>query len=241
MTHRVLIPAALCTVLATACAANLGEGLGGLVSQQVSDEPTTDEVVAGLKEALVQGITRGAEAAARVDGYWGNAEIRIPFPEDILFVADKLRQIGMGSLVDDFVLTLNRGAERAAEKAMPIFADAIASMTIQDAWGILRGSDDAATRYLERTTSAQLKVAFMPVVQGALDAVHATRHYNRIITTYNQIPLVRKVNPNLDEYATDMAIRGLFILVAHEEATIRKDPVARTTELLQKVFSYAAR
>jgi hypothetical protein len=243
MKHCNLVFIAISTLLFTACTSHISQRLGHIVppgsaSAGADTKPTTDEVTAGLKEALTTGISRGAELAAQVDGYWGNAEIRIPFPEDFLYVADKVRQLGLSALVDDFVLTLNRGAERAAAKAKPIFVLAITSMTIQDAWGILRGGDDAATRYLERTTSAQLKAEFTPVIQVALDQVQATRHYNQIITTYNQIPFVRKANPDLDDYATSMAIRGLFVLVAREEANIRKNPVARTTALLEKVFSY---
>jgi hypothetical protein len=243
MKHSNLVFLVLSIVLSTACASRISQKLGlvppgGAAAAGADARPTTDEVTAGLKEALTTGISRGAELAAQVDGYWGNAEIRIPFPEDFLYVADKVRQLGLSALVDDFVLTLNRGAERAAARAKPIFVHAITSMTIQDAWGILRGGDDAATRYLERTTSVQLKAEFMPVIRVALDEVHATRHYNRIITTYNQVPFVRKANPDLDDYATGMAIRGLFVLVAREEANIRKNPVARTTALLEKVFSY---
>ena len=110
-------------------------------------------------------------------------------------------------------------------------------MTIQDAWSILKGSDDAATQYLKRTTSAQLKEKFSPVIKNSLDKVNATRYYTEIVTRYNQIPLVQKVNPDLNEYATDKAIEGLFLMIAKEEKNIRDNPIARTTELLKRVFS----
>jgi hypothetical protein len=145
---------------------------------------------------------------------------------------------GWAGQVDKFVLTLNRGAEDAAKEAKPIFIAAIKSMTIQDAWAILKGEENAATEYLKRTTSASLKEKFKPVIQSSLNKVNATKYYGEIITRYNQIPLVEKVNPNLDDYATDKAIEGLFVMIAKEEKNIRMDPVARTTELLKRVFGY---
>ena len=148
----------------------------------------------------------------------------------------EVRQIGLGGEVDKFILTLNRGAEDAAREAKPIFIDAIKSMTIQDAWSILRGEDDAATQYLRRTTGERLAEKFKPVIKASLDKVNATRYYSDIVTTYNRIPLVEKVNPDLDDYATNKAIDGLFVMIAKEEKRIREDPVARTTELLKKVF-----
>lgn len=199
-------------------------------------QPTTGEVAEGLKEALVQGISKGSDLVSQVDGYFKNPQIKIPFPPDVKKVEDKLRQIGLGNEVDKFILTLNRGAEEAAKEAKPIFVTAIRSMTIQDAWGILRGQDDAATQYLKRTTSPQLKDKFKPVIQQALAKVNATKYYGDLVNTYNKIPFVEKVNPNLDDYATEKAIEGLFIMIAKEEKNIRENPVARTTELLKKVF-----
>ncbi|MFM8834711.1 MAG: DUF4197 domain-containing protein, partial [Cytophagales bacterium] len=121
-------------------------------------------------------------------------------------------------------------------EAKPIFIAAIRQMTIEDAWGILKGQPDAATQYLKRTTTAQLKEKFKPVVQNSLNQVNATKYYGDIVNNYNKIPFIEKVNPDLNEYATDMAIQGLFTMIAKEELNIRKDPVARTTELLKRVF-----
>lgn len=202
-----------------------------------SSQPTTAEVADGLKEALVNGISKGADLVSKTDGYFGNPEIKIPFPPDVKKVEDRLRQVGLGDQVDRFVMTLNRGAEEAAKEAKPIFVSAIRSMTIQDAWGILRGEDDAATQYLMRTTSPQLKEKFLPVIQRSLNTVNATKYYSDLVNTYNKIPLVEKVNPDLDAYATDKAIEGLFLMIAKEEKNIRENPAARTTELLRKVFS----
>ena len=197
---------------------------------------TTAEVAQGLKEALIKGISTGADLVSQLDGYYKNAEIRIPFPPEVKKVEDKLRQIGLGSEVDKFVMTLNRGAEDAAKEAKPIFIEAIRAMTIEDAWSILRGENDAATQYLKRTTSGLLKEKFKPVIQSSLNEVNATKYYSDIVTRYNQIPFVQKVNPDLDDYATDRAIEGLFLMIAKEEKNIRENPVARTTEILKKVF-----
>jgi hypothetical protein len=201
------------------------------------DKPlTTAEVGEGLKEALIKGISNGSDLASQVDGYFKNPTIKIPFPPDVKKVEDRLRQIGLGGEVDKFVMTLNRGAEDAAKEAKPIFIAAIKQMTIDDAWAILKGEPDAATQYLKRTTSGELKNKFMPVIKNSLDKVSATKYYGDIVNKYNSIPLVQKVNPDLNDYATDMAIQGLFTMIANEEKNIRQDPIARTTELLKRVF-----
>lgn len=197
---------------------------------------STEEVAQGLKEALTNGVSKGSDLVSQVDGYFKNPEIKIPFPPEAKKVEDKLRQLGLDKDVDRFIMTLNRGAEEAAKEAKPIFIAAIKSMTIQDAWGILKGEEDAATQYLKRTTSPQLKEKFMPVIRNALSKVNATKYYGDIVNTYNQIPFVQDVNPNLDEYATDKAMEGLFILIAKEERAIRQNPAARTTDLLKRVF-----
>ncbi|CAN5791650.1 DUF4197 domain-containing protein [soil metagenome] len=195
------------------------------------------EVAEGLKEALTTGASKGSDLVSQLDGYYRNPEIRIPFPPEVKRVEDRLRQIGMGGEVDKFVVALNRAAEDAAKEAKPIFVSAIRQMTIQDAWSILRGEQTAATQYLSRTTSPELKQKFSPIVQNSLNKVNASQLYTNLITAYNKIPLVQKVNPNLNEYATDKAIEGLFVMVAKEEKNIRENPGARTSDLLQKVFS----
>ena len=197
---------------------------------------TAEEVAQGLKEALTNGISKGSDLTSQLDGYFKNPEIKIPFPPDVKKVDDRLRQMGLGGEVDKFVLSLNRGAEDAAKEAKPIFIAAIKQMTIDDAFSILKGQPDAATQFLKKTTTSQLKVKFKPVVQTSLDKVSATKYYSDLVGTYNKIPLVQKVNPDLNEYATDMAIQGLFIMIAKEEKNIRQDPLARTSELLKRVF-----
>ncbi|REE02078.1 DUF4197 domain-containing protein [Marinoscillum furvescens] len=202
-----------------------------------SEQLTTEQVAAGLKQALEVGISKGANNAAQLDGYWKNPAIRIPFPPDVVKVENKLRDIGLGAQVDKFLKTLNRGAEEAAKEAKPIIVSAIRSMTIQDAWNILKGSDDAATQYLKQKTSDQLRARFKPVISQALKKTNATKYYSDIVETYNKIPFTDDVDPDLENYATSQALDGLFKLVAEEEKKIRQDPVARTTELLKKVFA----
>jgi len=225
-------------VLLTGCtAAQINQSLSGVNEAMSGEKPlTTAEVGEGLKEALINGISKGSDIASQEDGYYKNPELKIPFPPDVKRVEDKLRQIGMGGEVDKFVTALNRGAEDAAKEAKPIFISAINQMTIEDAWGILKGQPDAATQFLKRTTTPQLKQKFQPVIQTSLDRVSATKYYGNVINTYNKIPFVEKVNPNLNEYATDLAIQGLFVMIAKEEKNIRQDPVARSSELLRRVF-----
>lgn len=194
------------------------------------------DIAEGLKEALTNGISKGSDLVSQVDGYFKNQEIKLPFPPEAKNAETKLRQMGLGSEVDKFILSLNRAAEDAAKEAKPIFVTAIKSMTIQDAASILQGAPDAATQYLKRTTSPQLKEKFKPVIQNSLNKVNATKYYADLIGTYNKIPMVQKMNPDLDEYATDEAIEGLFIMIAKEEKNIRSNPAARTSELLKKVF-----
>lgn len=198
---------------------------------------TTEEVAAGLKEALTNGVSKGSDLVSKLDGYYKNPEIKIPFPPEVKQVETKLRQIGMGSEVDKFIVALNRGAEDAAKEAKPIFVTAITQMTIQDAWAILRGEKDAATQYLKKTTTPQLTEKFKPIIKQSLEKTNATKYYSDLINAYNKIPFVTKVNPNLDDYATAKGIDGLFVMVAKEEKIIREDPAARTSDLLKKVFS----
>ncbi|UJP66271.1 DUF4197 domain-containing protein [Mongoliitalea daihaiensis] len=206
-----------------------GLGTGGPLTQQ--------EVSSGLKEALVQGITNGATMASRQDGFWGNELIRIMLPEDARRVENTLRQIGLGAEVDRALLSINRGAENAARQAVPIFANAIRQLTIQDAFALLSGQQDAATQFLKRTTEAQLVELFQPEIQKSLNEVGATRFYSDLANAYNAIPLTnRRVNPDLNAYVTQQAIDGLFTLVAQEEAKIRQDPMQRTTALMRRVF-----
>jgi len=208
-----------------------------LINASAEEVPLTRaEVVAALKDSLSKGISRGAAVASKKNGYFGNPALKIPFPPEVRKVEKALRQVGLGKEVDRFVKQLNRSAELAAAKAKPIFIKAITSMTIDDAFKILNGEADAATRYLKRTTGDELRAQFLPIVSDKLDQTSATRYYGDIVGQYNQLPLVKKVDPDLEAYATDKAIEGLFLLIAEEEANIRANPRARTTELLKRVF-----
>ena len=199
---------------------------------------TENEVGNGLKEALIKGVTEGANLASATDGFLKNDLIRIALPEDVQRVESTLRKIGLESQVDRVITTINRGAENAAQEAKPIFIAAIKKMTITDAWNILKGEDDAATQYLQRTTTEELTTLFQPHVQESLDQVGATRYYGELVNRYNAFPTTsRKLDPDLNAYVTQMAIQGLFKLVAQEEKAIRENPAERTTALLKRVFS----
>lgn len=234
---NVIIVSVLSILLLACTTAQINQTLNEVNKVMATDKPlTTAEVGEGLKEALVNGISKGSDRVSQLDGYFKNPEIKIPFPPEAKKVEDKLRQIGMDKQVDEFIVTLNRGAENAAKEAKPIFISAIKQMTIEDAWGILKGNENAATNYLQRTTSAALKEKFKPVIQASLDKVNATKYYSDLVNTYNKIPFVEKVNPDLNEYATNLAMRGLFLQIEKEEKNIRKDPLARTSDLLKRVF-----
>ncbi|MDJ1499813.1 DUF4197 domain-containing protein [Xanthocytophaga agilis] len=194
------------------------------------------DIAKGLKEALSVGTKNASTQLNKADGFYKNPVVKIPFPEDVQKVSTKLREIGLGKKVDQFELTLNRAAEGAAKEAAPIFLNAITSMTITDAKNILTGSNDAATSYLKTKTSDKLASAFSPHIKKALDSTTATRLWTEITTTYNKLPMVKKVNTDLTKYTTDKALKGMFTIVADEELKIRKDPAARVSDILKKVF-----
>jgi len=197
---------------------------------------TQDEAASAIKEALNKGINKGVDIVSRENGYFGDLEIKIPFPEEAKSVENKLRAMGMGKKVDEVVLSINRAAEDASVKARDIFITAIKQMTVNDAINIVKGNDDAATKYLQSHTTNDLVKQFRPLIDESLNKVNATKYWSEIMNTYNKIPLVQKVNPDLGDYVTRKAIDGLFVKIAHEEKEIRQNPAARTSELLKKVF-----
>lgn len=201
------------------------------------EQPLTNgEVISGLKEALTVGTKNSTSITSKLDGYYKNPEIFIPFPPEAIKVKEKVEALGMQKQVDEFVLTMNRAAETASKEATPIFVNAVKEMTIADGFAILNGGDNAATNYLRDKTSGQLKIKFNPVVKNAIEKVHVTKYWNPVINTYNKIPLVEKQNPNLDDYITTKAMDGLFIMIEKEEKNIRTNPVARVTDILKRVF-----
>jgi hypothetical protein len=206
----------------------------------VKPQLTNDEVIKGLKEALTVGIKNAVDSSAVLDGFLKNPEIRLPFPPDAMKVKEKALNLGMQGQVDKFETTLNRAAEEAVKEALPIFKNAILNMSIQDGFGILKGGNGAATKFLKDKTSDSLAIAFLPKVKNATSKVQLTSYWNPIITKYNAAVALtggEKINPDLDAYVTQLAIQGLFKLVEKEENKIRKDPGARVTDLLMKVFS----
>lgn len=218
-----------------------GQGLlkkaSGLLNKAKGGSLSTEEIVAGLKEALSVGANNSSSKLSAVDGFFANAAIKVLLPPEAQKVERALRTAGMGKLVDDAILSMNRAAEDAAKSAAPIFLDAIKGMSFQDAMGILRGSDTAATGYLRSKTVPALTAAFRPVIEGALEKTNATKHWKTLFETYNKLPTTfNKVNPDLAGYVTDRGLSGLFHQVADEEMQIRKNPAARVTETLKKVF-----
>ncbi len=201
-------------------------------------ELSSDEIIQGLKEALKVGTNNSVNQAEQTDGYYGNLLIKIMFPEEAQIVSDVVSAIPIvgQAYIDDVILKMNRAAENAADKAKPIFIDAILGINFSDAMSILKGSDDAATQYLKSATSSQLKTAFKPDIQTALDQVGASSAWETVMTTYNAIQPGQPVNTDLADYTTGKAIDGLFVLIGQEEAKIRKDPAARISDILQKVF-----
>lgn len=200
---------------------------------------TNEEVIAGLREALTVGTNSATSLASKADGYYKNPRLFIPWPEEAKDMKEKLIKMGYQKKITEFETSLNRAAEEAAKNAAPIFIDAIKNMSIADGFAILNGSNDtAATNYLRKNTYNPLYNKFLPVVKDAIAKVKVTSYWNPLVTTYNKIPGVKKQNPNLDDYVTRKGANGLFVLVADEEAKIRKDPLARVSDLLKKVFGF---
>lgn len=212
-----------------------------LPSGATSTKPqlTNQEVISGLKEALSDGIKNSVNLTSVTDGFLKNTAIRLPFPPDALKVRQKALDLGMSGQVDKFETTLNRAAEEAVKEALPIFTNAITSMTISDGFAILNGGNGAATRYLKEKTTAQLTSAFRPRVEAAISKVQLTQYWEPIINKYNGAMTLtggQKLNPDLNQFVTERAIAGLFIMVEKEENKIRLDPMARVTDILKKVF-----
>ena len=210
-------------------------------TQVVNQTPqlTNEEVISGLREALQVGIKNAVNKSAVLDGFLGNPEIRLPFPPDAIKVREKALQLGMNSQVEKFETTLNRAAEEAVKEALPIFTQAILTMSVQDGFAILKGGNGAATRFLQEQTSQQLYNAFLPKVKDATAKVSLTAYWTPLINKYNAAVALtggEKINSDLDAFVTQRAIEGLFKMVQQEEDKIRANPAARVTDLLAKVF-----
>lgn len=198
----------------------------------------TNQIAAGLKEALTIGTQNSANRLSSVNGFFANAALKILMPPEAQKVESTLRNVGLGSVVDKAILSMNRGAEEASKSATPIFVNAIKQMSITDAIGILRGGDFAATNYFKQKTTAELINAFRPVISAALTKVDATKYWGDVFSTYNKFSN-KPVNTDLTAYVTEKAVAGIFQEVGLEEQKIRKDPAARVTDLLKTVFGSA--
>ena len=198
---------------------------------------TEAEAGAGIKEALGQGLAGAVLKLNKPDGFFKDNFYKVLLPPDAVKIENTLRDIGLGSMVDKAILQINRGAEDAVGFAKPIFIDAIKSMTIQDAIGLVKNGDTSATHFFREKTTAQLTAAFLPVIKSSLAKVDATKYYGDMVTKYNSLPFVfNKVNPDLAGFVTMKATNALFDMVAKEEKNIRNNFAARTTDLLKKVF-----
>ena len=226
--------------------------LFGCTTQQIQDtvgavlgttmgDPTEAEAGSGLKDALSIGITKGMGLLSQTDGFLGNDLVKIPWPEQANQVKDVLLKLGMQKQVDNVTTSLNRAAEKASGVAIDVFIQAIKKMTVTDALKIITGGNGAGTAYLKRTTTAILADKFRPIVDQSLTQVNATKYWSDATTIYNKVPFVKPVNTDLTTFVTEKALDGVFKMVEKEENNIRANPLARTTDLLKKVFSFADR
>jgi hypothetical protein len=198
---------------------------------------TEGEAGQGIKEALAQGVTSAVLNLNKTDGFFGNQFYKLLMPPDAQKIVNTLNDLGMSKLVDKAVLAINRGAEDAVGYAKPIFIDAIKEMSIMDALNIVKGSKNAATQYFKEKTTQKLIAAFMPAIKTSLEKVSATKYYGDAVNTYNNFPTTfKKINPDLPSYVAGKAVDALFDQVAKEEENIRANPLARTTDILKKVF-----
>jgi hypothetical protein len=195
-----------------------------------------DTVAAGLKEALTVGTQNAVKSVSLTDGFFKNPAIKVPLPEKVQKVEKPLRKLGLSKQVDEFVLTMNRAAEKAAPPAKDIFIGAIKEMTIIDALNILKGGDTAATEYMRAKTYDKLYALFKPTVSKAVMDVGVTKAYQQLVDKAKKSKLIKDESLDLDHHVTSKALDGLFYMVAQEEKKIRKDPVAQVTDLLKKVF-----
>lgn len=209
------------------------------VLSQIPQTGTTGmlDIAGGLKEALNNGITKQVSKLTAADGFYKNEAVKILLPDELKKVDTGLRRIGLSSLADEGLKAMNRAAEDAVKEATPIFVDAVKNMSFTDAKGILLGNDSSATTYLENSTSTALYGKFNPVIKSSFSKVGADKVWANIITKYNSIPLVNKVNPDLTDYVAKQAMSGVFKMISVEEKNIRTNISARTSPLLQKVFA----
>ena len=230
---KIIVPLIACYFLASGCA-ELQQ-----VASQIPQGVTLSnaDIAAGLREALDNGIDKQVTKLTATDGFYKNQLVKILLPQELQKVDKALRDVGLGSLADEGIKAMNRAAENAVKESTPIFVDAVTKITFNDARNILLGNDEAATTYLRNTTSTQLYSKFNPVIKSSFAKVGADKVWTNIITTYNKLPLVQKVNPDLTDYVTTQALNGVYKMIAVEEKEIRNNVAARTSALLKKVFA----
>lgn len=199
-----------------------------------------EEMIGALKEALIIGIQKGATTLSKEDGFFKNDFLKILLPPEAEKIEKTLRTMGLGSQVDEAILSMNRGAEDACKEASIIFIDAVKAMNVEDVVSILKGSDTAGTQYLRQATTSTLSNKFRPVIENSLNKVNATKHWSTIINAYNKVSL-KKINPDLPSYVTEKSMAGIFYQIGEEEKLIRRDPLARSTDLLKRVFGSFAK
>ncbi|MGE5641037.1 MAG: DUF4197 domain-containing protein [Clostridia bacterium] len=200
------------------------------------DKISNQDAVAGLRAALEKGTQAAVASLGRTDGFLGNAKVKIPLPDSLARAESLMRRVGMGKYADELVVTMNRAAEAAVPEARQIFIDSVRKMSVQDAKGILTGGDTAATDYFRRTTRDPLHGRFLPIVKKATAKVGLAQKYNEYAGRGAQLGLIGKEQSNLDEYVTQKALDGLYVMVAEEEKKIRQDPVSAGASIIQKVF-----
>jgi hypothetical protein len=208
---------------------------GKKTSSGNSSSLSSSEIVSGLKEALSLGAKKSGDKLSATDGFYKDAAVKILLPKQVQNVESKMKMLGLGKLVDDAELRMNRAAEDASKTAAPIFLDAIKKMTVTDALNILRGADTAATGYLRKTTSTSLTTAFRPIIEESLKKVDAAKYWKDVFSAYNKFTST-PVDTDMNSYVTAKALDGLFYYVAQEEVNIRKNPAARVTDILKSVF-----
>ena len=196
-----------------------------------------DQIASGLREALDFGIEKQVTKLTQTDGFFKNELVKILLPEELQKVDNTLRKMGLSNLADEGLKVLNRAAEDAVKEATPIFVNAVKGITFSDAKQILLGGDDAATNYLKTTTQTQLYSSFNPVIKNSFAKVGADQVWSNLINRYNNIPFVSQVNPDLTDYVTQQALKGVYTMISVEEKEIRTKATSRTTALLQKVFA----
>lgn len=216
--------------------AGMFEGLSSGTNPEPKGAPADKSAASGLKEALSIGASNAITSVSKKDGYFSNEMIKIPIPEKIRKATDVLKKAGFQKQVDDFVLSMNRAAEKAAPQAGSIFSKAITEMSIDDAEKILKGGDTAATEYFKSKTFDQLYAAFNPIISSSMNDVGATRAYKEMMGKYESIPFMKKESVDLDNYVTNKALDGIFYMLGQEEKKIRTNPAARVTDLLKTVF-----